>query len=153
MAHRSALSLKEDWGCLQEDSMLSLTHWELVVSLYHAAKQDTPHSRLRNPFSGTCDHLEDDLVHLTLMLGRGDVWVQDAPQFHTRLRWLQAQVKVNQDQPEDAVKFLELLLLDLERLSEPGKEFVVECAKVERDLTLVSLSEVKRHLNFLQRYV
>lgn len=45
------------------------------------------------------------------------------------------------------------LLVDLERLSEPEKEFSVECAKVEGDTTLVSLSEVKRHLNFLQRYI
>uniref|UniRef100_A0A0P4W3M8 Calcineurin-binding protein cabin-1 MEF2-binding domain-containing protein n=1 Tax=Scylla olivacea TaxID=85551 RepID=A0A0P4W3M8_SCYOL len=149
--HRPALSLQEDWTRLHEDTMLSLTHWELVLSLYQVAKQDTLHSKLKNPFTGSCEHLDDDLVHLTLMLGRGDVWVQEAPQFHTRLRWLQAQVKVCQDQPEEAVKHLELLLLDLDRLADPNKEYVVECAKAEGDPTLVNNTEVRRHLNFLQR--
>ncbi|MPC31895.1 hypothetical protein E2C01_025195 [Portunus trituberculatus] len=40
---RSALSLQEDWARLHEDAMLSLTHWELVLSLYQVAKQDTLH--------------------------------------------------------------------------------------------------------------
>ncbi|KAG0693727.1 Calcineurin-binding protein cabin-1 [Chionoecetes opilio] len=152
VCHGSALSLREDCSRLHEDSMLSLTHWELVISLYQLDKQNTLHSHLKNPLTPEqCEHLEDDLVHLTLMLGRGDVWVQESPQFHTRLRWLQAQVKVCQDHPKEAVNYLELLLLDLDRLADPEKEFVVGCAKVEGDMTLVTNSEVRRHLNLLQR--
>lgn len=43
------------------------------------------------------------------------------------------------------------LLCDLERLAEPGTEYMVEGVHVEGDETVVSNSEVRRNLNFLQR--
>lgn len=43
------------------------------------------------------------------------------------------------------------LLCDLERLAEPGTEYMVEGVHVEGDETIVSNSEVRRNLNFLQR--
>ncbi|KAK4314950.1 hypothetical protein Pmani_013818 [Petrolisthes manimaculis] len=152
--HEEPLNLGDDPTRLYQDSMLTLTHWELVISLYHNAKSGVSSSQLGsidNPFSRECPHLEEDLLHLNLMLGRGDVWVAEAPQFHTRVRWLQAQVRLGQDKPEQAVACLHLLLCDLERLAEPGTEYVVEGVHVEGEQTVVSNSEVRRNLNFLQR--
>ncbi|XP_042206107.1 uncharacterized protein LOC121855286 isoform X2 [Homarus americanus] len=148
--HGSALSLKEDQIRLYQDSILSLTHWELVVSLHLSSKSS--HTSARNKiFTENCHHLEDDLVHLMLMLGRGDVWVEETPQFHTRLRWLQSQIKLCQDEPEDAVLYLKLLLSDLECITDVGADYVVDRVRIETDTTVVCNSEVKRQLNFLQR--
>ncbi|KAK8728594.1 hypothetical protein OTU49_009037, partial [Cherax quadricarinatus] len=144
VCHRPVLNLQENRTLLYQDSILSLTHWELAVSLYQISKINT--SIVKD-----CQHLEDDMVHLTLMLGRGDVWVEETPNFHTRLRWLQAQIKLSQEEPEEAVLYLELLLADLNRLVDAEKEYIVDCARIEADPTVVSNSEVKRQLNFLQR--
>lgn len=43
------------------------------------------------------------------------------------------------------------LLCDLEQLAEPGTEYMVAGVHVEGDETVVSNSEVRRNLNFLQR--
>lgn len=152
--HGPALSLQENCTRLYQDSMLSLTNWELLVSLHQTSRLDAlvkDRTGLHNPFSRSCPHLEDDLIHLTLMLGRGDVWVEETPQFHTRLRWVQAQIKLCQEEPEDAVCYLELLLSDLDRLADAEMEYTVDRVRIETDKTVVSNSEVKRHLNFLQR--
>ncbi|XP_037772474.1 uncharacterized protein LOC119568143 [Penaeus monodon] len=152
--HIPALSLKEDCKQLHQDAMLSLTHWELMVSLYQASKLNTPvkdQNTLPNPFADSPDHLEDDMLHLTLMLGRGDVWMEETPQFHTRLRWLQAQLRLCSGKSEDAAIYMELLLSDLERLSDNGEEYVVQRTCVMDDQSVVCNSEVKRHLNLLQR--
>nr|XP_027219262.1 calcineurin-binding protein cabin-1-like [Penaeus vannamei] len=152
--HIPALSMKEDCRQLYQDSMISLTHWELMVSLYQASKLNTPvkdQSTLPNPFADSPEHLEDDMLHLTLMLGRGDVWMEETPQFHTRLRWLQAQLRLCSGKSEDAAIYMELLLSDLERLSDNGEEYVVQRTCVMDDQSVVCNSEVKRHLNLLQR--
>lgn len=45
------------------------------------------------------------------------------------------------------------LLSDLERLSDNGEEYVVQRTCVTDDQSVVCNSEVKRHLNLLQRFV
>ncbi|KAK7071146.1 hypothetical protein SK128_009756 [Halocaridina rubra] len=150
----SPLDIGENRKRLYEESVMSLTHWELVASIHQSSKLSTSASdgaAPSNPFTGVDDHLEEDMFRLTLMLGRGDVWAEEAPEFHTRLRWLQAQIRIIRGQPEEAATYLELLSSDLERLSNDGKEYVCNRVRVENDSVVVCNSEVKRQLNVLQR--
>ncbi|CAL4068068.1 unnamed protein product, partial [Meganyctiphanes norvegica] len=152
--HGSALSISEDSDRLKESATMALTHWELLTSRYTTIKCSTPakdHGNLKNPVCGFPEHLEEDMLHLGLMLGRGDIWVEQTPQFHVRYRWLQAQIHLTRGDNQKGVQHLELLLSDLDHLAEQGSDYVVEKARIEMDTTVISNTEIKRQLTHLQR--
>ncbi|XP_064089547.1 calcineurin-binding protein cabin-1-like [Macrobrachium nipponense] len=153
--HGNPWNPKENSQRLRNESLLALTHWEICCSIYQSSKLNTPISESRsmlNPFSKYEGLLEDDIYRLVWMLGRGDIWQEEAPQFHTRLQWLQSQIRLVRGQPEEAAYYLELLLGDLSHLaSEGNKEYCCTRARVESDNVVVCYSEVKRQLNVLQR--
>ncbi|XP_068250367.1 uncharacterized protein [Palaemon carinicauda] len=153
--HGNPWNPKENIQRLHDESLLTLTHWELCCSLYQSSKVNTPSSEVRsmtNPFRKYESLLEDDIYRLVWMLGRGDVWMEEAPQFHTRLQWLQSQIRLIRGQPEETAYYLELLLADLDRLGSGGdKEYCCTRVRIESDTVKVCYSEVKRQLNVLQR--
>ncbi|XP_076062773.1 uncharacterized protein LOC143037946 isoform X2 [Oratosquilla oratoria] len=148
--HGAALCLSEDESRLKRESWLALTNLELLVSLHLVSKQGSSSVNQINSIVMN-DLLEEDMIHLRLMEGRGDIWKEDTLSFCTRMSFIQAQLHLSRGDPDNAFIYLEQLQYDLKRIDKESEKYELNRVHVENDTLIVSYQEVNKHLLYLQR--